>query len=200
MHPVLQRFIEQVDDIRDARGLAGPIERAANELDFPYFAYFALHRRSAPAPSPIIVSNFPRAWCDAYFAEGYYNHDPVIIRSIGTNLPFEWLSAFGRRGLNKGARRVLAAACDSGLRNGISVPVHRCDEHLGVFSLVTQRGGSCPSFGDGSFCPAIHALAYRVDHAICRAFARAETRPGRTTFRADDRIFRLWRALSGSPP
>lgn len=199
MHPVLRRFIEQINDVGDARAVTAPIERAANELDFPYFAYFALDRRSTPALSPIVVSNFPAAWCDAYFAEGYYNHDPVIAKCLGTNLPFEWLSAFRRQPLDKSARQVLAAACDSGLRNGISVPVHRCDEHLGIFSLVTQRGGDCPKIGDGSFCPAIHALAYRVDHAICRAFAGIKTRPSRPKFRADDRILRLWRALSGSP-
>lgn len=200
MSAILERFVEQVADVRDARGLAGAIERAANELDFPYFAYFALDRRSASALSPIIVSNFPAAWCDLYFAEGYYNHDPVITRCMGTNLPFEWISAFRGRWLNGSARRVLAAARDIGLCNGVSVPVHRRSEHLGVFTLATPRDDGCPRIQNGAFCPAIHALAYRVDHAVCRALARTGTGPSRSRLRADDRLLRLWRALSGSPP
>lgn len=200
MSVVLEHFVEQAADVRDARALAGVIERAANELDFPYFAYFALDRRSASALSPIIVSNFPAAWCDLYFAEGYYNHDPVITRCTGTNLPFEWISAFRGRSLNGTARRVLAAARDIGLRNGVSVPVHRRCEHLGVFTLATSLDDGCARIRDGAFCPAIHALAFQVDHAVVRAFAKTRTRPIRSRLRADDRLIRLWRALSGSWP
>ena len=200
MHAVAQRFVEQVEGIGSAHGLAGPIERAASELGFPYFAYFALDRRPASAMSTTIVANVPAAWCDLYLAEGYYNHDPVITRCIGTNLPFEWSTAFRGRSLDAIGRRVMAAARDNGLCNGVSVPVHRRDEHLGVFSLATPGVGDCPNIRDGSFCPAIHALAFCVDHAVCRAVAGASTGPSRLRLRADDRLFRLWRALSASPP
>ena len=126
----LTAVIEAAPDIPE---VAGAAREFAHRLGFEHFIFGFRTPISLTHPTQFILSGYPRAWREQYDKNSYLAIDPVITRSLGTILPFDWEE------LDKSDPRVarlFEEAAGHGLRYGFSVPVHGGHGEGGVLSLA----------------------------------------------------------------
>lgn len=80
---------------------------------------------------PLLVTTHSQKWIDTYKSENFLSSDPCLDAAKRTNLPFNWgsirLPAInGKR--KPGAIRTMEAARDFGVLEGLTIPVHYCDD------------------------------------------------------------------------
>jgi len=131
--PELTSEIEAASDIPE---VAAACRRAAQALGFEHFIFGFRTPISLTHPCQFILSGYPRAWREHYDRNSYLAIDPVIMRALGTILPFDWEE------LDKSDPRVaqlFREAAEHGLRYGFSVPVHGGHGEGGVLSLARPQ-------------------------------------------------------------
>lgn len=129
----LTAAIEAAPDIPQ---VAEACRRVAESLGFEHFIYGFRAPISLTHPCQFILSGYPRAWREHYDRNRYLAIDPVIIRALGTVLPFAWDE------LDRGdpaVARLFDEAAAFGLRHGFSVPVHGAHGEGGVLSLARAQ-------------------------------------------------------------
>ncbi|MEJ2625469.1 MAG: LuxR C-terminal-related transcriptional regulator [Pseudolabrys sp.] len=80
---------------------------------------------------PLLVTTHNQEWIDTYRSENFLATDPCLDVAKRTNLPFNWGSiklppVNGKR--KPGAVRTMEAVHDFGILEGLTVPVHYCDQ------------------------------------------------------------------------
>lgn len=128
--PDLTTAIEAAPDIPQ---VAAACRRVAETLGFEHFIYGFRAPISLTHPCQFILSGYPRAWREHYDRNRYLAIDPVIIRALGTVLPFAW-DEIDRD--DPAVARLFREAAEFGLRHGFSVPVHGAHGEGGVLSLA----------------------------------------------------------------
>lgn len=170
----LPDFVHEFDEADSTQSVLTLMERAASDLGFDKFAYCALtgHDRyeAGKNPPPAVAHNFPEAWHDHYFEQEYQNIDPVVLLAPEIERPFLWDSLNDAYHLEPDQRKVLEEARESGLRDGVAVPLHG---PRGSVCLVTFAAG------DGHPDPAAEApklefLAARF-HSAYGTIGRSES-------------------------
>jgi len=158
-------FVEQSSQMDSREAVLAFMECAAADLGFDRYAYCALtcHERyhTGDNPAPVVAHNFPASWVDHYFEHNYQSKDPVVLHAPELEGPFlwDWLSIAFK--LDAAQQTILQQARESGLRDGVGVPLH--GPH-GDVCLVTFAAG------DGHPDPAaelqkLHMLAVQFDVA-----------------------------------
>ncbi len=131
--PDLTAAIESAADIPE---VAAACRQVAQTLGFEHFIFGFRTPISLTHPCQFILSGYPRAWREHYDKNSYLAIDPVIVRALGTILPFSWDE------LDKSDPRVaqlFREAAGHGLVHGFSVPVHGGAGEGGVLSLARAR-------------------------------------------------------------
>ncbi len=96
------------------------------------FSSFGFMDASQPwEDDPLLVTTHSQKWIDTYRSENFLSTDPCLDAAKRTNLPFNWGSirlptVTGRR--KPGAVRTMEAARDFGVLEGLTIPVHYCDD------------------------------------------------------------------------
>lgn len=130
-----------IESARDIPQVADACRRVAQTLAFEHFIYAFRAPISLTHPCQFILSGYPRAWREHYDRNRYLAIDPVVMRALGTVLPFSWDE------LDKSdpaVARLFREAAEHGLRHGFSVPVHGAHGEGGVLSLA-RAGAPLPA-------------------------------------------------------
>lgn len=96
------------------------------------FSTFGFMDASKPwEDDPLLVTTHSQKWIDTYRAENFLSTDPCLDAAKRTNLPFHWGSiklptVVGKR--KPGAVKTMEAARDFGVLEGLTIPVHYCDD------------------------------------------------------------------------
>lgn len=96
------------------------------------FSSFGFIDASKPwEDDPLLVTTHSQKWIDTYRSENFLNTDPCLDAAKRTNLPFNWGSIklpalVGKR--KPGAVKTMEAARDFGVLEGLTIPVHYCDD------------------------------------------------------------------------
>lgn len=106
----------------------------AHSLGFSQFLYGLRLPVPLDQPCQLILSGYSPTWRARYDEQRYMLTDPVLQRSIASTLPVEW-DRIERR--DPRTHQMFAEAADTGLKHGMTLPVHGAH---GEFSLLSLAG------------------------------------------------------------
>ena len=134
-------FVLDLDKAVDEIAFVGAATQLCENLGFRWFIYAHLS-----GDQPIVISTYPKAWCDHYLANGYENCDPVVVTAQRTRSAFAWSARDTDTTEDPAAARVLDEAASIGIQTGVTVSLQ---EHKGRSSVFTVAGdSSTKSFED----------------------------------------------------
>lgn len=171
----LSDFIEESNRADSTHSIRALMERAAADFGFDKYAYCALTRHdryeAGYNPAPAVAHNFPASWIHHYFENNYQYKDPVVLLAPYFERPFLWQCLREICNLTREQDILMHQAAESGLNDGVGVPLHGPQ---GDVCLVT--------FATGHGRPDLRALS-KLDvlatqfHAAYSAVGRSENDP-----------------------
>jgi|AGTN01.1.fsa_nt_gi Response regulator containing a CheY-like receiver domain and an HTH DNA-binding domain len=90
------------------------------------------------SPTPIILNCYPDHWTSHYLSHNYIAIDPVFSRVRRQWNPVIW-DALPARSLARAEKRLMNEAGESGLHNGVTIPLHGPDGDSFVISLASDQ-------------------------------------------------------------
>lgn len=140
-------FIEETNGAATTDALFAIFQRATQELGFTRCLFAGgstdpqfRQRYGILSPTPIILNSYPCHWTSHYQANHYISIDPVFARVRGQWDPVVW-DTLPIKALGKAERRLMNEANESGLHNGLSIPLHGPDGDSFVMSLASDYAG-----------------------------------------------------------
>lgn len=128
----MSQLEEQINSIEGCHSVA-EVRAVFQKIIEDYgFSSFGFMDASQPwEDDPLLVTTHNQKWIDTYRAENFLSTDPCLDAAKRMNVPFNWgsvrLPAFsGKR--KPGAIRTMEAARDFGILEGLTIPVHYCDD------------------------------------------------------------------------
>jgi len=108
------------------------IEQQANELEFDFYALFIRHPVPFTRPKTFFYCNYPKKWVEYYLQEDFARSDPVLKKCFLPGVVWQWQAVEAGDG-----QRVLDAAREHGICQGISCSVLANNRAVGILSLST---------------------------------------------------------------
>lgn len=139
----LAEFVAVTNSITSPVALFEALTAEAERQGFEYAAYGALTYRppsTAEARPPAVLLNYPTDWQAHYFQQQYQEIDPVVTLTPLLAKPFSWQQLLAGGQLNAKQRQLFAEAAASGLRHGLSVPLHGPWGRVAVVSFASPHG------------------------------------------------------------
>lgn len=144
----LSDFIDESNRADSVHAVRSLMERAAGDFGFDKYAYCALtsHDRyeAGDNPPPAVAHNFPPSWIDYYFDHGYQRKDPVVLLAPEIEGPFLWSRLGEKCRLNREQKILMEQARESGLNDGVGVPLHGPRGDVCLVTFAAGNGHSDP--------------------------------------------------------
>jgi len=160
-------MVEYLSKCTDRESIVLLCERFCDDMDYDYF----LLGLYLPVVGEIIMlSNYPTDWQEKYARKGYIHDDPIVKHCVAHSEMLPWSQIQWSRGIEGVAeRKHIKEARESGLVNGISIPIHGPGAESGLFSLATQNNEDPHTHSDTNrqldiqiFSQALHQTLRRV--------------------------------------
>lgn len=120
--------IDAVEGCTSLDELKSTFQRVIENYGFASYAYVDIGHPEVD--DPFVLATTDADWDETYRANGFLHVDPILPVVRRTNVPFHWgaVALPPRLGKRKpGALRVMEAAKDFGLQEGLVVPFHFAD-------------------------------------------------------------------------
>lgn len=135
IHRVLQGYLDTLQHAADSQQLRGAMAAIAAEFDLRSFAYLAMP--TALNKKPRLISTYAEDWTTHYLARRYENADPVILRALRDNEPFDWGPDLAVASNN--TRNFFNEAADFGIRYGFTIPIPHWKGRMAAVTFATDR-------------------------------------------------------------
>jgi LuxR family quorum-sensing system transcriptional regulator CciR len=169
----LSDFIDESNRADSTHAIRALMERAAGDFGFDKYAYCALtsHDRydAGNNPPPAVAHNFPASWIDHYFEHDYQRKDPVVLLAPEIERPFLWSRLGEAYKLDRAQDILMQEARESGLRDGVGIPLHGPRGDVCLVTFAAGDGHSDPR----AELPKLDVLAAQF-HAAYSAVGRSE--------------------------
>ena len=127
-----------------------------------------------PREKPFHLSNVPGEWESQYSRKRYYDQDPIMLFALSNLMPESWSNIVRRSKMTPKQNQIINEARDSGLGDGVIIPVHGPGGEFAVLSLTHGESVKQSQTNVELDDTALHMFALRF-HNIVRA--RNETSP-----------------------
>ena len=127
-----------------------------------------------PREKPFHLSNVPHEWESQYSRNRYYDQDPIMLFALGNLMPESWSNIVRRSKMTPKQNQIINEARDSGLGDGVIIPVHGPGGEFAVLSLTHGESVKQAQNNIELDDTALHMFALRF-HNLVRA--RNETGP-----------------------
>lgn len=157
-----------VSDIRAADSLAALAETLSKAVLSLGFDCYALVQHDSQRlnlgahAGGLHMGNFPTEWVNLLARQFYYLHDPILTALNYTATPFRWDEIESLVNMTQQQRCYMALACEYGLANGYTLPLHIPGETSAVFSFALGNGRPMP---EDNLPSAHHIAAYAYQRA-----------------------------------
>lgn len=133
----LEATLHAFESASDIGALTQDLERSAEGMGFANVAYVAV-RLPLITEHHYAITNYPDEWHVHYSQNGYVDIDPVIAAADRSIRPVPWGSNLPdcRYGTNE--QRIFDEASSFGLRNGITVPVHKRGSEFATLNFASD--------------------------------------------------------------
>ena len=143
-----------------------------------------------------VMRNYPDDWMDHYKRNGYEKEDPVPKYCFVTSRPFTWDWVTQTRDMSPIERRIMNEAHETGMHDGIAVPLYGVNGELAGIGMASSAGGA--EISKDILCK-IRALAFQFHLAYTEKETEAEScRNVHLTNREKEIL--LWAAEGKSDP
>lgn len=130
--------MEELGKAKDYLQIQTTVNTFCNEFGFNHFIYGARIPTSMVNPSYIILSGYPPEWREHYIEKDYIRIDPTVSHCFNNTTPIYWENIVNTTCKeDKQVNRLFSEADESGLKNGISFPIHCITGETSMFSLST---------------------------------------------------------------
>lgn len=124
----------------DVQAIVSCLFAICQQVDVDYFSMAFISPTSLQRPDVQFLSNCPDRWKDIYCEKGMFAVDPLFIKGMSQSTPFLWAHVISecREKSNLAGLEVMMQARDAGLHDGVTIPWHGPNGHIGLLSLMTQ--------------------------------------------------------------
>lgn len=194
--------MKSLDDVIHATAQATSVEalgayflELASELGFDVASFHILrrgihHRQSADMP---LIHTFPQDWVDFYISERCFAHDPIIAQAQLERKPFHWFQVEELRAVTEGERRYLSLLRETGLTDGLAIPLFGPGGEVAYAGLGLMRGRLDLSPAD---LDRLHHVLYQI-YNTCQGMTHAP-KVARPDLSPREREVLLWAAKGKS--
>lgn len=109
-------------------------------VDVSSYHIIAKNLRAIPIDVGLIRENFPRDWVVKYMDKHYDDYDPVLEQSRREARPFHWFDVDEKFALNAKQKQFLVELRESGLTDGLAIPVFGPKGTMAYFGLGAVGG------------------------------------------------------------
>lgn len=127
-----------------------------------------------PREKPFHLTNVTGEWESQYSRNRYYDQDPIMLFALGNLMPESWSNIIRRSNLTPKQNKIIGEAKESGLGDGVIIPIHGPGGEFAVLSLThgenAKQAGSNVELDDDT----LHMFALRFHNMVRN---RRETGP-----------------------
>jgi LuxR family transcriptional regulator, activator of conjugal transfer of Ti plasmids len=131
-----QEFTDAIQTAADEAALERVAARISQRLCFRWFAYL-----SFSDGEPTLISSYPTSWTRRYFANGYEQIDPVVLRAKRDKKLFAWSGTEPEKPMSRKQRHFFDEAAEFGIRTGVTVPIRGGFDRIAAFTFATEEHG-----------------------------------------------------------
>jgi LuxR family quorum sensing-dependent transcriptional regulator len=132
-------FIDALDDLPTVDEVADAFEAAVARYGIEHLIATGLSTKGIAFESLVIASRWPSEFFLLYVENDYARFDPLIRRSIQSQMPFEWQADSYRLDSNPRVVELMRYATEFGLKHGYLVPIHGPKGYEGCVSMAANR-------------------------------------------------------------
>lgn len=109
-------------------------------MGFDHFRLGFISPSSIQRPDVRIFNGCPGPWVQTYDEKGLFAVDPVVRKGMAQSMPILWANLIAECCDQQDAAglEVMMLAQEAGLRDGITIPWHGPNGHVGLLSLITR--------------------------------------------------------------
>lgn len=125
---------------RDEHAIMACLFSFCEHMDIDYFRVALISPTTLQRPDVHFFNNCPTHWVNFYSEKMMFAIDPVVSKGMTQSTPILWAEVINEcyEQSNLSGLEVMSQARDAGLYDGITIPWHGANGHVGLLSLITQ--------------------------------------------------------------
>ncbi|MDF2414203.1 LuxR family transcriptional regulator [Aeromonas sp. 1HA1] len=133
-------LITQFDTATDEHTIVALLRALSQQMGFDHFRLAFISPSSIQRPEVRIFNGCPAQWVQIYDAQNFFAVDPVVRKGMTQSTPILWANLIteccDQQDID--GLEVMLQAQDAGLRDGITIPWHGPNGHVGLLSLIMR--------------------------------------------------------------
>ncbi len=129
-------FIDALEDLPTVGDVANAFEHALARYDIQHFIAAAVSAKGQPFEDAVIASRWPAEFFMLYIENDCGRFDPLLRRSMQSQMPFEWQTDSYPPDGDPRAAELLRRAAEFGLKQGYVVPIHGPKGYEGCVAMA----------------------------------------------------------------
>lgn len=133
-------LINQLEAATDEYSIVEQIRSLSQKLGFDQFRMILIFPSSIQRPEVRIFNGCSAQWVQTYNERHFFSVDPVVRRGMIQSTPIFWgnIIQMCTDQHDKAGLEVMLLAQEAGLRDGITIPWHGANGHVGLLSFITS--------------------------------------------------------------
>ncbi|QWL63907.1 LuxR family transcriptional regulator [Aeromonas jandaei] len=134
-------LITRFNDASNEQTILALLRQICELMGFDYFRLGFISPSSIQRPDVRIFNGCPAEWVQYYNEQALYTVDPVVKKGMAQSTPLLWANLITECCdlQDSAGLEVMLLAQEAGLRDGITIPWHGANGHIGLFSLITSE-------------------------------------------------------------
>ncbi|WP_348687106.1 LuxR family transcriptional regulator [Aeromonas bestiarum] len=134
------RLIAEFGTATDEQTIVILLRSLSQQMGFDHFRLGLISPSSIQRPHVQIFNGCPGPWVQTYDEKGLFAVDPVVRKGMAQSMPILWANLIAECCDQHDATglEVMMLAQQAGLRDGITIPWHGPNGHVGLLSLITR--------------------------------------------------------------
>jgi LuxR family quorum-sensing system transcriptional regulator SolR len=133
-------LITLFNEASDEQTIVTLLRTLSQQMGFDHFRLGFIFPSSIQRPDVRIFNGCPAEWVQAYDKQRFFAVDPVVRKGMKQSTPILWANLITEccDQQDIAGLEVMLQAQEMGLRDGITIPWHGANGHVGLLSLITR--------------------------------------------------------------
>ncbi|HHQ4773992.1 TPA: LuxR family transcriptional regulator [Aeromonas veronii] len=161
-------LITRFNEASDEQTIVALLRTLSQQMGFDHFRLGFIFPSSIQRPDVRIFNGCPAEWVQSYDKQRFFTVDPVVRKGMKQSTPILWGSLITEccERQDMVGLEVMRQAYEMGLRDGITIPWHGANGHVGLLSLITRAPRTEHQWLSAT--PFLSWLAVHVFEAVAR--------------------------------
>ncbi|WP_421348966.1 LuxR family transcriptional regulator [Aeromonas veronii] len=133
-------LVTRFNEAPDEQTIVTLLRTLSQQMGFDHFRLGFIFPSSIQRPDVRIFNGCPAEWVQAYDKQRFFAVDPVVRKGMKQSTPILWANLITEccDQQDIAGLEVMLQAQEMGLRDGITIPWHGANGHVGLLSLITR--------------------------------------------------------------